>query len=55
MLEVREKTNDFMIRIEAQSLAEEIGSFRFQICTVVWYDILSKIDTVSKLLQSVNM
>uniref|UniRef100_A0A8C1J990 TTF-type domain-containing protein n=1 Tax=Cyprinus carpio TaxID=7962 RepID=A0A8C1J990_CYPCA len=55
LLEVREKTNDPMIRIEAQSLAEEIGSFRFQICTVVWYDILSKINTVSKLLQSVNM
>ncbi|XP_039547283.1 zinc finger MYM-type protein 1-like isoform X1 [Pimephales promelas] len=55
LLEVREKTIDPMIRIEAQSLAEEIGSFRLQICTVVWYDILSKINTVSKLLQSVNM
>lgn len=55
LIEVREKGNDPGVRIEDQSLAEEIGSFRFQICTVVWYDILSNINTTSKLLQSVNM
>lgn len=36
-------------------MAEEIGSFRFQICTVVWFDILSKINITSKLLQSPKM
>lgn len=41
--------------VEANSLAEEIGSFRFQICCVVWCDILSKINITSKLLQSTNM
>ena len=43
------------MKVEAHSLADELGSFRFQICYVVWYDILSKINTTSKLLQSVNM
>lgn len=55
MTEVREKANDPAARIEAQSLAEEIGSFRFQICTVVWFDILSKINITRKLLQSPKM
>ncbi|XP_064106853.1 uncharacterized protein LOC135215830 [Macrobrachium nipponense] len=36
----------------AQALAEEVGSYRFSICTVVWYDILRKVQTVIKLLQS---
>lgn len=31
LTEVRDKANDPAVRIEAQSLAEEIGSFRFQI------------------------
>lgn len=55
LVEVRDKTNDSAARIEAQSLAEEIGSFRFQICTVVWFEILSKINITSKLLQSPSM
>uniref|UniRef100_UPI00358EB2DD zinc finger MYM-type protein 1-like n=1 Tax=Myxine glutinosa TaxID=7769 RepID=UPI00358EB2DD len=55
LLEVREKATDAITKIEAQSLAEEVGSFRFQICTVVWHDVLSKINTVSKLLQSSAM
>ena len=44
-----------MVEVEVHSLAEEVGSFRFQICCVVWYDILSRINITSKLLQSVNM
>ena len=55
LLEVREKTTDATVKVENHSLAEEIGSFRFQICCVVWYDILSQINTTSKLLQSANM
>ncbi|GAA6088001.1 zinc finger MYM-type protein 1-like [Tachysurus ichikawai] len=35
LLEVREKTTDGNLRIESQPLAEEIGSFRFSICSVV--------------------
>lgn len=55
LLEVRNQAKDPVIRIEAQSLAEEVGSFRFSLCTVVWYDMLSQIQQVSKLLQSQTM
>lgn len=55
LTEVRDKANYPAVRIEAQSLAEEIGSSRFKICTVVWFDILSNINIISKLLQSANM
>ncbi|KAJ8346579.1 hypothetical protein SKAU_G00279800 [Synaphobranchus kaupii] len=53
--ETRSQGTDAITKIEAQSLAEEVGSFRFQICTVVWHDVLSKINTVSKLLQPSTM
>ncbi|XP_064115100.1 uncharacterized protein LOC135221210 [Macrobrachium nipponense] len=52
LLEVRASTADPAIKIEAQALAEEVGSYWFSICTVVWYDILRKVETVNKLLQS---
>ena len=58
LLEVKEQANDTAVKVEAHSPAEEIGSLRFQICgvvCVVWYDILSRINTSSKLLQSANM
>lgn len=35
LLEVTEKNTDSTVKVEANSLAEEIGSFRFQICCVV--------------------
>lgn len=52
---MRNRTTDAIIGTEAQSLAEEVGSYRFCICSVVWYDILAKIHHVSKMLQSVSM
>ena len=55
LLDVRDKATDPVIKIEAQSLAEEVGSYRFSICTVIWHDILTKIQHVSKLLQSETM
>uniref|UniRef100_A0A3Q1EGE4 TTF-type domain-containing protein n=1 Tax=Acanthochromis polyacanthus TaxID=80966 RepID=A0A3Q1EGE4_9TELE len=55
LLEVRQKATDAITKVEAQSLAEEVGSYRFQICTVVWHDILFMINTASKLLQSPQM
>ncbi|KAK0147356.1 Zinc finger MYM-type protein 1 [Merluccius polli] len=55
LLEVRSNATDPVVKVEANSLAEEIGSFRFHICCVVWYDILSKINITSKHLQSANM
>lgn len=35
-LEVRDRVTNPAIKIEAQSLAEEVGSYRFSVCTVVW-------------------
>ncbi|XP_024120007.1 zinc finger MYM-type protein 1 isoform X3 [Oryzias melastigma] len=55
LLELRESAADPDVLVEAQSLAEEVGSFRFSICSVVWNGILSKIQNVSKLLKSQNM
>jgi len=55
LLEVRDTIADPTIKVKAQSLAEEVGSYRFCICTVVWYDILTKVQNVNKLLQSVSM
>ena len=52
LLEVRDETNDALTKTEAHSLSGEVGSYRFSICSVVWYDILIKIQVVSKLMQS---
>lgn len=55
LLEVRDKATDALTKVEAQALAEEVGSYRFHICAVVWYDILNQVNHVSKLLQSATM
>jgi hypothetical protein len=55
LIEVRDHTKDSAIKAEAQSLSEEVGSYRFSTCTVVWYDMLSAIQHVSKLMQSPGM
>ncbi len=55
LLEVKEKATDPVVKIEAQTLAEEVVSYRFAICTVVWYDILIQIHHVSKLMQPESM
>ena len=54
LLKIRGVT-DPLTKVEAQSLAEEVGSYRFIICTVVWYDILHHVNHVSKLLQFPKM
>ncbi|XP_021843059.2 uncharacterized protein [Spinacia oleracea] len=57
LLEVSELTEiDSKIQSEAKSLAEnELGDFEFLISIVVWFEILSAINIVSKLLQSKDM
>ena len=42
-------------KIEAQALAEEVASFRFLICSVVWCEILTATNQVNKLLQTSSM
>ncbi|KAK0137816.1 hypothetical protein N1851_025989 [Merluccius polli] len=55
LIKVRDQTKDPAIKVEAQSFSEEVGSYRFSICMVVWYDVLSAIQNVSKVMQSPNM
>lgn len=54
LIEVGDHTKDPIIKVETQSLSEEVGSYRFGICTLVWY-ILSQTHHVSKLMQSPSM
>jgi len=56
LLEVSEKDQDSKISSEAKSLAtHELGDFEFIVSIIIWFDILSAINLVSKLLQSVDM
>lgn len=55
LIKVREQTKDPVMRTEDQSLSEEVGSYGFSICIVVWYDILRQIQHVSKLMKSPGM
>ncbi|KAK0150731.1 repressor of the inhibitor of the protein kinase [Merluccius polli] len=55
LLEARVKVKDPVAKVEAQALAEEVGSFRFLICCVVWSEILTTTNKVNKLLQSASM
>ena len=43
LLEVRNEATDPVVAAEANSLAEEKGSFRFQICCVVWFAFCLKL------------
>lgn len=43
LFEVRDPTKDSVIKVEAQSLVEEDGSYHFSICSIVWYDLLCQI------------
>lgn len=56
LLEVGDKDNDIKIQGEAKSLARtEIGDFEFIVSIVIWYQILSTVNTASKKLQGENM
>src|SRR4051812_29519021 len=56
LLEASEKDLDSKIRSEAKSLAtNELGDFEFLMSIIIWFEILSTINVVSKLLQSRDM
>ncbi|XP_074265151.1 uncharacterized protein LOC141587575 [Silene latifolia] len=56
LFQVGETDNDNKIRSEAKSLAmNEFGDFEFLVALVIWYEILYRINFVSKQLQSKNM
>ncbi|XP_047331703.1 zinc finger MYM-type protein 1-like [Impatiens glandulifera] len=54
--QLAEKTTDSCIKSEAKCLADyELGKFKFIVGMVIWYNILAKVNIVSKQLQSENM
>ncbi|GJZ15530.1 zinc finger MYM-type protein 1-like protein [Tanacetum coccineum] len=56
LLQVAEKDNDSKIKSESKSLAtNELGDFEFLVATIIWFDILSAVNLVSKRLQSDDM
>jgi hypothetical protein len=56
LLQVAETDNDAQKCSEAKSLAEnELGSFEFLVAIIIWYEILSAINLISKQLQSKDM
>ncbi|KAK2423848.1 zinc finger MYM-type protein [Trifolium repens] len=56
LLEVSDMDNDSKIRSEAKSLAtNELGDFEFLMSIIIWFEILSAINVVSRLLQSRDM
>ncbi|XP_050889765.1 uncharacterized protein LOC127095061 [Lathyrus oleraceus] len=56
LLEVSENDLDHKIQNEAKSLAtNELGDFEFLMAIIIWFEILSAINSVSKLLQEKDM
>lgn len=54
--EMANTTNDPKTRSEAHSLViNELNSYEFVLSLVIWYEILSEVNIVSKSLQSINM
>jgi hypothetical protein len=53
--EVSENIKDRKIKSEAQSLTENDFNSEFILAAVVWYELLSAIDKVSKSLQSADL
>ncbi|XP_076884678.1 uncharacterized protein LOC143533942 [Bidens hawaiensis] len=54
LLEVGEKDGDLAIADEATTIAENIG-FDFLVSIIIWYEMLDKVNIVSKRLQSKDM
>jgi hypothetical protein len=55
LCKLSELDNDPKIRSEAQSLAKELRSFEFLVSLAVWYEVLYRINSISKLMQSPRM
>jgi hypothetical protein len=56
LLEVSDTDNDATICSEAKSLAtNELGDFEFIVAIIIWYEVLSAVNLVSKQLQAKDM
>ena len=56
LLEVSDTDNDATISSEAKSLAtNELGDFEFIVAIIIWFEVLSAVNLVSKQLQAKDM
>ncbi|GJW95987.1 zinc finger MYM-type protein 1-like protein [Tanacetum coccineum] len=56
LIQVSEKDNDSVIQSQAKSLAaNELGDFEFIVAVVIWFEILQRLNLVSKKLQFDDM
>jgi hypothetical protein len=55
LIKLRETMEHSLTYCEANSLVEEISSYRFLITIIVWYDILFHINLMSKMIQNKTM
>lgn len=55
LVEIKDNATDGVILNEARSLINEISSYQFLICLVIWHTVLVEINRISKLMQSSNM
>lgn len=54
LVKLSEETNDPKTRSETESLANELKNFKFLVSLCFWYDLLFRINTVSKELQGLT-
>lgn len=50
-----DQSRDMNTKHQAKSIATKLISFKFILSTVIWYEIISNVNIVSKLLQNVNL
>jgi hypothetical protein len=55
LLEMANTLHDTDSKWEAECLGNELKKYRFIVSLVIWYDILFKINVISKVLQSISM
>lgn len=53
--EILQTSDDPITKSEALSLLNEVGSFEFLLCLIIWYELLTEVNIVSKNFQNPNM
>ena len=51
LVEISEITNELMVKAEAESLANHLKDYKFCVSLIFWYEVLFKVNYVSKELQ----
>jgi len=53
--EILQTSDDPITKSEALSLLNEVGSFEFLLSLIIWYELLTEVNIVSKNFQNPNM